>query len=213
MKRKLLPSLFALALLLSGCATSKIYAKDKVDGAYFAVPNGWKKSEQTALAKREAESKVAGAADRLSLVTWQEAYYQKGKLEPADIYSLKAPASPLVYVRVRNLSADEAQSVSYNSLRDIIVPLTDWITKSTDTSKFNLLDDYEVADKHVHGIRSIYTFKGADGVNQTIDQTAVVSDDRTKIFVLLVRAKSEEFSSNKKVLTKIADSFTINGGK
>ena len=213
MKRKLLPTLLALALLLSGCATSKIYAKDKIDGAYFTIPNGWKKIEQSALAKREAQSSVSGAADRLALVTWQEAYYQKGNLKPADVYSLKAPASPLVYVRVRNLSVDEAQSVSYNSLRDIIVPLTNWITKSTDSSKFNLLDDYEVADKHVHGIRSIYSFKGNDGVDQTIDQTAVVSDDRTKIFVLLVRAKSSDFNANKKVLTKISDSFTINGGK
>ena len=169
MKRKLLPSLLALTLLLSGCATSKIYAKDKIDGAYFTVPNGWVKIDQSALSKREAQSTVAGATDRLALVTWQEAYFQKGKLEPADIYSLKAPASPLVYVRVRNLSADEVQSVSYNSLRDIIVPLTDWITKSTDSSKFNLLDDYEVADKHVHGIRSIYSFKGTDGVEQTIE--------------------------------------------
>ena len=32
MNKKFLPSLLALALLLSGCATSKIYAKDKLDG-------------------------------------------------------------------------------------------------------------------------------------------------------------------------------------
>lgn len=213
MRRRHLAFLVIMAVGLTGCTTSMIYAKDKKDGVYFTMPNGWAKISQTQLSAREAQSKTAGAADRLALVTWQEAYSLKGDLKPEDIFSLKAPKSPMVYVRVRELNIDEVQSVSYNSLRDIIVPLTDWINKSTADHQFNLKDDFEVVQKNSRGVRSIYSFAGSDGLEQTVDQTAFVSNDRSKIYVLLVRATASEFKSLNKVLTKIADSFTIRGAK
>lgn len=213
MKFRHLSILISVAFLLTGCTSSMLYAKDKKDGVYFTLPNGWKKISQSELAAREAQSKSNGAAERLALVSWQEAYSESGELKPDDIYSLKAPKSPMVYARVRNLNIDEVQSVSYNSLRDIIVPLTDWINKSTAEHQFSLSDDFEVVQKNSRGVRSIYSFAGADGIEQTVDQTAIVSNDRSKIYVLLVRAKAKAFREKSKELTKIADSFTIRGAK
>ncbi|MEN9735335.1 MAG: hypothetical protein RL129_45 [Actinomycetota bacterium] len=201
------------SLVLSGCASSQMYAKDKIDGVYFTVPNGWTKISQNTLNSREAQSKATGAADRLSLVTWQEAYSMGGDAKAADVFSLKAPKSPLVYVRVRDLSIDEVQSVSYNSLRDIIVPLTDWINKGASTKDFQLIDDYERVEKGARGVRTIFSFIGTDGAHQTIDQTALVTQDHSKIYVLLVRAKSSDYQSSQKMLTKIGDSLTIRGTK
>lgn len=201
------------SLVLSGCSSSQLYAKDKIDGVYFTVPNGWTKVTQKTLNAREAESKATGAADRLSLVTWQEAYSKGGDATAADVFSLKAPKSPLVYVRVRDLSIDEVQSVSYNSLRDIIVPLTDWINKGQVSKDFQLIDDYERVEKGARGVRTIFSFIGTDGAHQTIDQTAMVAPDHSKIYVLLVRAKTSDYQSAQSMLTKIGDSLTIRGTK
>lgn len=190
-----------------------MYAKNKTEGVYFTVPNGWKQISQRELAKRESQSKASGASDRLSLVAWQEAYSKGGEAKPADVFSLKAPQSPLVYVRVRNLSPEEVQSVSYNSLRDIIVPLTDWISKGNESQNFVLENDFEEVKDGARGVHEIFSFTGLDGVDQTINQIALVSDDRTKLYVLLIRANSKDFQANNLELKKIADSFTIRAPK
>ena len=213
MKKFLLLPFVVIALGLTGCASTQLYAKNKSEGVYFTVPNGWKKISQKDLAKRESESKAAGAADRLSLVSWQEAYSKGGEAKPEDVFSLKAPQSPLVYVRVRNLSPEEVQSVSYNSLRDIIVPLTDWISKGNESQNFVLENDFEEVKDRARGVHEIFSFTGMDGVDQTINQIALVSDDRTKLYVLLIRANSKDFQANNLELKKIADSFTIRAPK
>ena len=212
MKFLLLPFV-VITLGLTGCASTQMYAKNKSEGVYFTVPNGWKQISQKDLAKRESESKASGAADRLSLVSWQEAYSKGGEAKPEDVFSLKAPQSPLVYVRVRNLSPEEVQSVSYNSLRDIIVPLTDWISKGNESQNFVLENDFEEVKDGARGVHEIFSFTGLDGVNQTINQIALVSDDRTKLYVLLIRANSKDFQANNLELKKIADSFTIRAPK
>jgi hypothetical protein len=190
-----------------------MYAKNKKEGVYFTIPNGWKKIPNSSLNAREAKSTASGAADRLSLVTWQEAYSLKGDATAADVFSLKSPKSPLVYVRVRNLSMEEVQSVSYNSLRDIIVPLTSWIEKGNTTNNFVLQNDQEAVQKAARGVHAIYSFAGNDGVDQTINQSAYFSEDHSKLYVLLVRASTKDFMGAEVILNKIANSFTIRGNR
>ena len=213
MKKFLLLPFVVIALSLTGCASTQMYAKNKSEGVYFTVPNGWKQISQKVLTKRESESKASGAADRLSLVSWQEAYSKGGEAKPEDVFSLKAPQSPLVYVRVRNLSPEEVQSVSYNSLRNIIVPLTTWIQKGNETNNFVLQNDQEMVQKVARGVHTIYSFVGNDGIDQTINQSAYFSNDHSKLYVLLVRASTKDYMANEVVLNKIASSFTIRGGQ
>jgi hypothetical protein len=198
-------------ILLSGCSTSQLYAKDKKDGVYFTVPSAWHKITNAQLNNRESKSTATGAAERLALVSWQEAYSKNGEATPIEVFSLKSPKSPLVYVRVRNLSIDEIQSVSYNSLRDIIVPLTTWIQKGNESANFLLQNDVEAVQKAARGVHTIFSFVGSDGIDQTINQSAYISTDHSKLYVLLVRAKTKDYLASEKELNKIADSFTIRG--
>ena len=211
LKIKNLALIICSAILLTGCASSQMYAKDKKDGVYFTIPNGWKNISQVELNKRESKSTTAGAADRLALVTWQEAYSLKGDAVAKDVFSLNSPKSPIVYVRVRDLSMDEIQSVSYNSLRNIIVPLTTWIQKGNETNNFVLQNDQEMVQKVARGVHTIYSFVGNDGIDQTINQSAYFSNDHSKLYVLLVRAATKDYTANEEVLTKITSSFTIRG--
>lgn len=199
--------------LISGCtAPSQIYAADKKDGVYFTVPYSWKKITSLALNAREAQSTTPGASDRLSQVKWQEAYSPSADIGPADVFNLTTPKSPIVYVRIRSLSADEANAVSYNALRNIIVPVTTWLTStSPSTPKFQLLDDGENIQKIARGVHTIFAFTGSDGISQTMNQTSLVSDDRSTIYVLLVRSSTLYYNAHKSELEKIANSFTVRG--
>ena len=143
-KRFALGTLMAISLFgLTSCSQSQIYAADKSSGVYVAVPNGWHKISTKQLNSAEAKSTAEGAAERLASVIWQEAYTTYPETIPSSIFSLEAPKGAVVYVRVRDLNYDDLNSISYNSLRNLILPITTWLKDPEKANtKFVLHDDY-----------------------------------------------------------------------
>jgi len=214
-KRLVFSAVMTSALIaMTSCSQSQLYAADKTSGTYVAIPKGWNKIEKSLLNKAESKSTASGAAEKLASVVWQEAYTTSKKVTPADVLSLSAPDGAIVYVRVRDLNYDEINSVSYNNLRNLIMPITTWLDDPTKAdAKFVLHDDYERIEKIARGVRTIYTFGDKSGTSQTVDQTALVSDERTRIYVLIIRATTEYFKKHAKELQTIGDSFTVRGNK
>jgi hypothetical protein len=207
-------ALGVLVLSLTSCSQSQIYAVDKVSGTYVAIPHGWNKIEKSELNKAEAKSTAPGAAEKLANVIWQEAYTTATSVKPSGVLSLESPEGAVVYVRVRDLSYDELNGVSYNNLRNLILPITSWLDDPEKAnSKFVLYEDYERVEKVARGVRSIYSFGDSAGISETVDQTALVSDDRTRIYVLIIRATTKYFKEHTKELQAIGDSFTVRGDK
>jgi hypothetical protein len=161
----------------------------------------------------EAKSTVDGASDKLSLVKWQEAYSPDKKIGPLEVFSIRATSQPLVFARVRWLFPDEVNSMSYNTLRDIVEPITEWVTNPTsDTPIYSIIDDYEVVQKGGRGVRTIFSFVH-NGISQTIDQTSLMSNNGQKIYILVMRCTSKCYQKNSKALSKISKSFTVRGEK
>ena len=215
-RRFALGTLMAISLSgLTSCSQSQIYAIDKSSGVYVTIPKGWHKISNKQLNSAEAKSTAEGAAERLASVVWQEAYSTSPETLPLSIFSLESPKKgAVVYVRVRDLSYDDLNSVSYNSLRNIILPITTWLEDPEKANpKFALFDDYERVEKIARGVRTIYTFDDPNEVSQTVDQTAMVSDDRSRIYLVLVRASTKYFKKHGPELQKIGDSFTVRGNK
>ena len=209
----------AVALLLSvallaGCAQpSKIYAANKSEGVYFALPPGWTQVSQKDLSAREATSTASGAAERAASVLWQEAYSLNPKITASDVLSLKTPQDPIVYVRVRALLGPEINSVSYNSLRDLVVPLTGWVDGTKKAPTFDISNDEERIEKGARGVHTVFNFVQADGSDQTIDQTSLLSNDHSTIYALLIRCSTACYDKKRAALEKIAASFTVRGKK
>lgn len=214
-RRFVIPTLLACSIIgLTSCSQSQIYAADKSSGVYVAIPNGWHKISSTQLNAAEAKSTAKGAAERLASVIWQEAFTTSPATTPSSIFTLNSPKGAVVYVRVRDLNYDELNAISYNSLRNLILPITTWLENPTKANtKFVLHDDYERVEKIARGVRTIYTFGDPAGISETVDQTALVSDDRTRIYVLLVRAPAKYYKKHSKELQAIGDSFTVRGSK
>jgi hypothetical protein len=139
---------------LTSCSQTKLYATNKSSGVYLSIPNGWHKITSSQLNKAESKSTAVGAAERLASVIWQEAYTTAPKTAPKAIFSLDAPDGAVAYVRVRDLNYDEINSVSYNSLRNLVLPLTTWLEDPTKAnSKFVLHNDYERIEKVARGVQ------------------------------------------------------------
>jgi len=214
-KSAVLIGLLAPLLLLASCGTpSKLYAADKADGVYFTVPHDWHEISQDSINAVESKSQAAGAADRLALVHWQIGYSVEKNFKAENVLSLKAPEKPVVYVRVRSMSSDEMNAVSYNTLRDLVVPLTTWASGSDASAPpLSISDDSEIVQKGGRGVHTQYTFKGSGGIEQTIDQSALMANDRSTLYIMIVRCSKSCFDSNRKVLEKIVTSFTVRGKK
>lgn len=214
MRLRGLGAMVVLALALSSCGhPSQIYGASKSEGVYFTVPNSWHQITMSSLNALEAKSTAVGAAEKLAYVKWQEAYSPDHKVSAKDAFSLTPTSVPLAFVRVRELFPDEINAVSYNTLRDIVQPVTDWVTNPTATTPvYNIIDDHEVIQKGGRGVRTIFNFIDS-GVSQTIDQTALMSPDHAKIYVFVVRCTTICYNKNIKEISRIADSFTVRGPK
>ena len=204
----------ALVLGLTGCGeSSKLYPASKSEGVYFSVPTNWKALSTASLNKYEKESTEPEGAARQALVKWQIAYTTNKKLKAAEVFNLTAPSKPLAFARVRDLESSEINSVSYNTLRDVIVPVTQ-IIEGDDPSApdFQILVDQEVVQKGARGVQTVYSFS-IDGREQTINQTSLMSNDRTTMYIFVVRCTTECYNKNKKKIEEIVSSFTVEGAR
>lgn len=215
MKRFLIASLaLSMAMGLTACGqSSKLYPASKSEGVFFSVPTNWKALSSERLNKYERESTDPEAESRQALVKWQIAYTTDKKLKVAEVFNLTAPSQPLAFARVRELESSEINSVSYNSLRDVIVPVTSIINgDDPNAPDFEILADQEVVQKGARGVQTVYSFS-IDGVKQTINQTALVANDRTTMYIFVVRCESECYDKNQKKIEEIVSSFTVQGAK
>ena len=204
----------ALVLGLTGCGeSSKLYPASKSEGVFFSVPTNWKALSTASLNKYEKESTDAEAASRQALVKWQIAYTTNKKLKVPEVFNLTAPSQPLVFARVRDLESSEINSVSYNSLRDVIVPVTQIIAGDDPSAPdFQILVDQEVVQKGARGVQTVYSFS-IDDKEQTINQTSLMSNDRTTMYIFVVRCTTECYAKNKKKIEEIVSSFTVEGAR
>ena len=214
MRARVYGAMILATLLLTSCAHStQKYAASKAEGVYFTVPTFWHEIPMGALNSQEAKSTAVGAAEKLALVKWQEAYSPDGRIGPKETFSSAPTNSPLAFVRVRDLFPDEINAISYNTLRDIVQPVTDWVNNPTaKTPIYNIIDDHEVIQKGGRGVRTIYNFIES-GVSQTVDQTALMAADHSRIYVFVVRCTTTCYNKNIKEISRIADSFTVRGAK
>lgn len=214
MRVRLVALLGVLGVLVSGCGQpSQKYGASKSEGVYFTVPNSWHEIKSAQLNAEESKSTSAVVLERLVMVKWQDAFSLDGSVSAKDAFSLKAPNVPLVLARVRDLYPEEANAMSYDLLRDVVWPITDWVNNPTSTTPvFNIADDHEVVQKGARGVRTIFSVVQS-GVSQTIDQTSLMAPDHQKIYVFIIRCTTQCYNKNIKVMSRIADSFTVRGAK
>lgn len=205
----------ALTVSLSGCgAPSKIYAKNGQLGVFFTVPSGWYKISAENIRTYELEGADAAAKNKADLVLWQVAFSESRKTSAKNLLQLEAPLALTAFARVRALTLSESDAMSYNGLRNLILPVTNLISgESTIVDDFQLLDEQEIITDTAQGLRTVYSFSPKGGENETVDQTALLSNDRRSIYFFLVRCTTECFTESESAVNEIVQSFTVKGRK
>ena len=205
--------LIATDLLLTSCAEpTKIYAKNSELGVFFTVPSNWYQIPEEDIRSYEVEGADAAAKNKADLVLWQEAYSESKSTSAKNILQLDAPKALTAFARVRALTIEESDAMSYNGLRNLILPVTDLISGASQiVEDFQLLDEQEVVTTSGRGLSTVFSFTPKGGVNETVHQTALLSTDRSSIYFFLVRCTTECFNESEESVNEIVKSFTVKG--
>ena len=205
--------LSVLLLLITACSASTMaYPHLSSDGLYLKVPKSWKTTNTVDLTAYEGKNPDQSAQDRAANVRWQEAY-SPNYVSPAKVFSISAGNDPVVFVRVRDLYAEERDAVSLNSLRNAVVPTVSWAKEPAKYAYSSIIDE-EKSFQGGWGVHLRFSFQSSESAedpHQIMDQTALLSPDSSTLYILVVRCSQACFTKNQKIIEEIVSSFTVRG--
>jgi hypothetical protein len=194
---------------LSGCgAPAYTYVADSAAKTYYKVPNGWHSVSKSAL------NSVLTGGQPASPNLWLAGFDADGK-PSADRASSFIVAKPFVFSVVLNLSADATNSLSYNTMRDFLLPVTPQQRQnvaaagSSGLSNFKLIRDDTITSKGgVHGVRDTFQYT-LSGVTDTWDEDVLTNANQTVVYFLMVHCTNSCYSQNQADINTIMSSFTV----
>lgn len=201
-----------VAVAATGCAAPQFtYVADGSANTYFKVPYGWHKISDGSLA---AEIKATGGGPGQGNGSWTVAYDAAPAPTAAHLFSPTA-TDPFAFAFVAPLSETGSNAMSYNSLRDVTLPVTPQARAAAAKTKFpltgfRLLRDNRIAlSQGVHGVWDTYDYTYPGGITDTFDQVALTNSDSTQLYVLVMHCLSSCYSQNRDEFNTIMSSFTV----
>jgi len=206
----------ALIIVLTGCGQpSYTYVKNSAEKTYFKVPTQWRQVDRASIDKLiTPENPDSASAAVYRKLVWSVGF--DADKSPSASHLLEADGNaPFVLVSVSQLTAAQRDSLSLNSLRDVLLPVSSDARKAAASNNFPLTGFELLADqvvtptKGVHGVHAVYNYAFPDGLVQTYDQTAYVSDDITRVYFMLIICSTRCHSARSGEIKRVADSFTV----
>jgi hypothetical protein len=200
--------LIIVGLTAAGCLSPDYtYVADSSDNAYFKVPPSWHEVSPSSLQQVQGQSSQG-------TYLWSRAYDDTASPSVKDVFS--SSSKPVAYASVLGLSSSQASDVSFNSMRDLLLPVTPTARNAASAAHialtgFQLLSDQMITDSHHdRGIREIFDYNL--GITpETFDLTVMTNSDTTKLFFLLVHCQTASFAADYPQIKKVVGSFTVGG--
>ncbi len=201
-----------VAITATGCSAPQFtYVSDTSASTYFKVPFGWHRISDVSLA---AQFKTPGSVLGQASGTWDVAFDAAGAPAAVHLFSPTA-TKPFAFAFVAPLSPTATNALSYNGLRDVLLPVTPAARTQAAQSSFPLTHFKLLRDtvlnlgQGVHGVWDTFNYTYPGNITDTFDQVALTNSDSTKLYVLMVHCVSTCYSSNRDQLDTIMSSFTV----
>jgi hypothetical protein len=194
---------------LSACGSpSYTYVADSAAKAYYKVPSQWHQISQQDL--NAALKAAGGSSDGI----WSTAF--DASTAPSGSNFL-APTinKPFVFAEVGTLSPTVSNEISYNVLRDFMLPVTSTTREQDAASGFpltdfkSLRDQTVTASQGVHGVRETFQYTFPGGVVDTFDEDVLTNADQTVVYFLMVHCTDSCYSQNQTNINTVMSSFTV----
>jgi hypothetical protein len=204
------------ALALTACGAPEYeYVKNSEHKAYFKVPSAWGQVDQDAL-----DSFVLGeegsAQQRIGQETVWSVAYDAAEPPAADhIFSLSQTDDPVVWAKVEELQPQQADMVSNDVLRNLVLPVTADQREAAAQSG-SMMSDFELLhdevlnpEKGLRGVRVVYNYGLPAGGLHTFDQTVLIDDAGTVLYLLLLRCSATCYVDRQDEIKDVVGSFTV----
>jgi hypothetical protein len=212
-------ALVAVAIIIGAgaCGAPEFtYVKNSGKKTYFKVPHDWHQIGTSSLDDLLSGTNPDSAAASVRQQSWWSvAYDASTDPAPEHLVTNGETDAPIVYARIASLSTTQQNEVSLDLLRNIFLPVTDdarqaAAASSSQLTGFELVhDEVLTPSSGLHGVRVIYDYELANGVLHTFDQTALVNNDGSKLYLLIIRCSTSCYRQRSSELDTIAKSFTV----
>lgn len=194
---------------LSGCgAPAYTYVADSPAGTFYKVPHNWHEISQQSL--NAALTAAGGSGSGI----WSTAF-DAGSAPSATHFLAANVNQPFVFAEVGTVTPTVSNELSYNMLRDFMLPVTSTSRQADAQNGFpltnfkQLRDDTITGKQGVHGVRETFQYTFPDGISDTFDQVALTNATNTTVYFLLVHCTNSCYSQNEKSIDAVMTSFTV----
>jgi hypothetical protein len=205
------------AVLFTACAKpTYTFVTNSDDHLYFKVPASWSEIKQRDLDKFASPGLDDAAAAALRSQTWTVAFDAGEKPSIAHVFSPQVKA-PVVFARVLRSSNGDSTNVTLDTLRDFFLPVTKTARLTARASGqeipgFRSIVDHVMSrEGGLTGVHEVFRYK-VSGVMQTFDQTALVTKDASRVYILLVRCTQACYADRHGELATVVRSFIVKSG-
>jgi hypothetical protein len=194
---------------LSACgAPGYTYVSDSSAKTYYKVPAEWHQISQKDL---NAALKAAGGS---SAGVWSTAF-DAGIAPSGNNFLAPTINKPFVFAEVGTLSSTVSNELSYNMLRDFMLPVTSNSRQQDAAGGFPLtgfkqLRDQVISGKQgVHGVRETFQYTFPGGAADTFDEDVLTNSDQTVVYFLMTHCTNSCYSQNQNNIDTVMSSFTV----
>ena len=194
---------------LSACgAPAYTYVADSSAKTYYKVPSQWHQISQKDL---DAALKAAGGS---GAGVWSSAF-DAGTSPSGSNFLAPSISKPFVFAEVGTLSPTVSNELSYNLMRDFLLPVTSTSRQQDAASGFPLTNFKQLRDQTisgkagVHGVRETFQYTFPGGVVDTFDEDVLTNADQTVVYFLMVHCTNSCYSTNSNDINTVMSSFTV----
>jgi len=194
---------------LSACgAPSYTYVADSAARAYYKVPTQWHQISQKDL--NDALKAAGGSGEGV----WSTAF-DAGTAPSGSNFLAPAINKPFVFAELGTLSPTVQAEISYNVLRDFMLPVTSNARQQDAAGGFPLTNFQQLRDQTisakggVHGVRETFKYTFPGGVVDTFDESVLTNADQTVVYFLMVHCTEKCYAQNQNNINTVMSSFTV----
>jgi hypothetical protein len=194
---------------LSACgAPGYTYVSDSAAKTYYKVPAQWHQISQHDLNAALTAAGGSGAG------VWSTAF-DAGASPSGSNFLAPSIGKPFLFSEVGTLSPTVSNEISYNMLRDFMLPVTSGSRQQDAASGFPLTDFKQLRDQTitgkqgVHGVRETFQYTFPGGVADTFDEDVLTNADQTVVYFLMVHCTNSCYSQNQNNINTVMSSFTV----
>jgi hypothetical protein len=201
-------AVLALALagitVLAGCAQSgSHYVISRSAHTYFKVPGSWKVFDSNAV-KNDVVSQDPSQADAMSHFQWMTAF--DGSPQPS-LHPDDANTFPSGYANVLKLGSGGHEKVSYGTLNGLVIDTFDTELQAGTITVLQAEDLHK--PKGFWGRHLVFRRSAPGSAPYVVDQTALVDDAASKLYVLVLHCGTDCYSHNHSTIKTITQSWTV----